>query len=187
MLVQLLKTMGAEAVHAAADGGSALELLRSLGKPVDIVVTDLSMPGMDGMEFIRNLSEIGVRVSLIIASAIESPLLVSISNMAQAYRVRLLGALPKPVAAAKLAPLVELHRSLQGEQRAPEAKFPLDEIAEAWAHHEIAPGFQPRVDLKGGMVHALHATLRWLHPPTAEAWHAGPRCYLGRRHLCARR
>lgn len=163
MLAQLLKTLGAEAVHTAEDGRAALQVLRDPSRPVDIVVSDLSMPGMDGMEFIRHLSEAGARVSLILASALDPPLLASIANMARAYKVRLLGAVGKPVAAIKLTPLIELHRALKSDPGAPEAAFSLDEIAEAWTHNEFEAWFEPRVELKTGAVRSMQATPRWRH------------------------
>jgi len=39
------------AVHAAASGVEALEILRE--KPVDILLTDVKMPGMNGLELYR--------------------------------------------------------------------------------------------------------------------------------------
>ena len=54
-IVRMLNDMGAKAVHEAADGRAALELLRGLPAGVDIVVSDLEMPTMDGIELIRHL------------------------------------------------------------------------------------------------------------------------------------
>jgi DNA-binding NarL/FixJ family response regulator len=42
-------------VSEASDGKEALEKLGQ--QPVDIVITDISMPGMDGLEFMRQLNE----------------------------------------------------------------------------------------------------------------------------------
>ena len=41
----------------AAHGGQALELLDTAGEPVDLVVTDVVMPEMDGRELGRRLSQ----------------------------------------------------------------------------------------------------------------------------------
>lgn len=50
----LLSEAGYEA-HSAEDGVTALGFLRSRKDPIDVVVTDLSMPLMDGFELIRQL------------------------------------------------------------------------------------------------------------------------------------
>jgi len=47
-------------IHEAADGSSALATLELLGaeNPVDLIFTDLNMPGMGGAEFTRQLRTI---------------------------------------------------------------------------------------------------------------------------------
>jgi CheY-like chemotaxis protein len=80
MLARLLMTLGASAVEQAADGTAGLAVLVDPARPVDIVVSDLAMPGMDGLEFMRRLGESGNRVSLAVPSAVDRPLLVSVVN-----------------------------------------------------------------------------------------------------------
>jgi EAL domain-containing protein (putative c-di-GMP-specific phosphodiesterase class I)/ActR/RegA family two-component response regulator len=163
-MVQLLTTMGAKAVHSAQDGVEALKVIRDPDCTVDIVVSDLAMPGMDGMELIRNLSETGDRVSLIIASALDQDLLESIAHMAHAYKVKLLGVIGKPPTASKLAPLLELHRTSKAEPIHPDTFFSLGEIAQAWTHNEFEPLFEPKIDLATGAVKGVHASPCWRHP-----------------------
>lgn len=162
-MVQLLKTLGAQAIYSANDGRSALQVLRDPDRPVDIVVSDLSMPGMDGMELIRHLSETGARVSLILASALEPALLASIASMAQAYKVKLLGVIGKPPTAGKLVPLVELHRAREINSASLDSAFSREELVEAWTHGEFEPWYEPKVDLSSGQVRGMHVTPRWRH------------------------
>jgi EAL domain-containing protein (putative c-di-GMP-specific phosphodiesterase class I)/AmiR/NasT family two-component response regulator len=164
MLVHLLRFMGAKAVHTAEDGRTALQVIRDPDRTVDIVISDLSMPGMDGMEFIRHLSEMGDRVSIILASALDRDLLASIGNMANAYKVKLLGVIGKPPTAAKLTPLIELHRQRRGDADKGDAVYPLADIADAWTHNEFEPWFEPQIDLETRQVRGVHAAPRWRHP-----------------------
>jgi CheY-like chemotaxis protein len=55
LVANMLEGLGAECVISAGDGQAALELLSGREPPIDVIVTDLDMPGMDGMEFIRHL------------------------------------------------------------------------------------------------------------------------------------
>jgi DNA-binding NtrC family response regulator len=59
-----LKRMGGYEVVTAADGRRALELLA--GAPVDCVILDLEMPGMDGLEVLRTLERKGSMVPVIV-------------------------------------------------------------------------------------------------------------------------
>jgi CheY-like chemotaxis protein len=173
-LVRLLDALGAEAVYSAENGTTALQVIHDPDRRVDVVISDLAMPGMDGMEFIRHLSETGERVSLILASALQPDLLASIANMALAYKVPLLGVVAKPVTAGKLSPLLDLHRSHIPTGRC-EAQFPLDEIAQAWSNDEFEPWFEPKVELATGVVRGMSAVARWRHPQ--QGW-LEPECFM---------
>jgi EAL domain-containing protein (putative c-di-GMP-specific phosphodiesterase class I) len=151
-------------VHEADDGRAALRVLRDSDRPVDVVVSDLSMPGMDGMEFVRHLSATGAQVSLILASALQPELLASIANMARAYKVRLLGVIGKPPSAAKIVPLIELHKSYRAHAADDDATFSLNEIADAWTHNEFEAWYQPRISLADGAVRGMTVRPRWRHP-----------------------
>jgi EAL domain-containing protein (putative c-di-GMP-specific phosphodiesterase class I) len=167
VLVRILESLGAEAIHEAADGHGALKILQDPARPVDIVISDLEMPGMDGMEFVRHLGETGVRVSIILASALDRKLLASIATMSEAYGINLLGVVEKPLTRAKLEPLIKLHKLAQVERGRPKTAgptFTLEEIAAGLKNDEFEPFFQPKVELATGRVKGAEALARWRHP-----------------------
>jgi two-component system response regulator YesN len=57
---------GYEIIGEAFDGEDAMEMLET--KEPDIIITDLLMPGMDGIEFIRRLNEMNKNIRVIILS-----------------------------------------------------------------------------------------------------------------------
>lgn len=114
-LKMLLHNLGASAVHLADNGHAALELIRAPGQQLDIVITDLSMPGMDGMEFIAHLGRTHPDLSLIVSSALQAAQMASVAAAARACGVNLLGTISKPLSAATLTPLIDLHRALRGD------------------------------------------------------------------------
>lgn len=174
-LVQLLRAMGASAVQEAEDGAAALAVLRDSAQPIDIVISDVSMPGMDGMELVRHLSELGARVSLVLASAVGPELLATIANMARGYHVRLLGVVGKPPSAAKLAPLLHLHRKGIADPHVQAAGVTLEELATSWTNHDFDPWLEPEVELPANALRAFHAVPRWRHP---ERGSLGPDAFL---------
>lgn len=108
MLRQMLIGMGAETVHAAGDGKEALRLLRDPAVLVDIIISDLAMPEMDGIELLAHLHAAREGVSLIFLSAFQSSLHAAV-DIAEAGGVHVLGAMVKPFSAESIAPLVALH------------------------------------------------------------------------------
>jgi len=65
-----LKDSGHE-VFTAANGGEALEILRD--KKPEIVITDLVMPGMDGLELTKKIKELFPDIAVIIITAYGKP------------------------------------------------------------------------------------------------------------------
>lgn len=164
-LGNVLQELGARNVLAAADGQAALDLMRQ--NEIDIAISDLEMPGMDGMEFIRHLGEAPRAVSLIVASGLDRPLIRSVEMMARAYGVRLLGSVEKPVMLEVLRPLVEAHLAGPALPRlgSPAARhFPVAEILAALQNGQVQPFFQPKVELTSGAVRGAEALARWRHP-----------------------
>ncbi len=163
-----LEQLGAKTVFNAGDGQTALEIFKSVEPPVDIVITDISMPGMDGMEFIRHVGDLGIPIALIVASDHEQSVITSVETMARAYGVHLLEGIKKPVTAKKLAAAISRYRPPADRvvPAAPMAEqaFSLEEIVEAIEHGEFEPFFQPKVELAGGRIRGVEAVARWRHP-----------------------
>ncbi|HSV51430.1 MAG TPA: EAL domain-containing response regulator [Burkholderiaceae bacterium] len=165
VLMRLLTSLGATQICDAPDGHAALKILKTSAAPIDIIISDLDMPGMDGMEFMRHLGEARVAASIILASALESVLLASVETMSRAYGVRILGVIEKPITRAKLDALIGQHRPAQPlPPKAPDPSFTLEEVAHGLAHDEFEPFFQPKVELATGRVTGAEALARWRHP-----------------------
>ena len=81
----LLDEAGFEVVGEAADGAEAVE--RAVELAADVVLMDLSMPGMDGVEAIRRLAERApaVRVVLITGSEIDERTFAALEAGALGY------------------------------------------------------------------------------------------------------
>lgn len=165
IVANLLEGLGAQFVFAAADGQEALDLLAGREPPIDIIVTDLDMPGMDGMEFIRRVGEAGYPVSLILASSMERPLIATVEAMTREYGLNLLGAISKPVTAKKLEEAIQLHGAVSRDtQQAQSPIFTAAEIEMGLRNGEFTPFVQPKVELKTQMPRGAEAVARWRHP-----------------------
>ena len=164
-LGNMLQGLGARHVFSAPDGQAALDFVKSADEPVDIVVSDLDMPGMDGMEFIRHLTRECRDASLIIVSSLERSLIASVEGMARAYGANLIGAVEKPATARKMEAVIRLHAA-RADAIASVAgpEFALEEILAGLGRGEFEPFFQPKVEVRSGIVRGAEALARWRHP-----------------------
>ena len=167
MLLKMLARLGATQVSTAADGYAALELVMSPGASIDIIISDLDMPGMDGLEFMRHVGQAHIPVSIILASALESVLLDSVETMTRAYGVKILGVIQKPITPEKLAALIKLHLPAQVNPNLTQTdalSFTIEEIVQGIRNDEFEPFFQPKVELASGLIKGAEALARWRHP-----------------------
>ncbi|NLM96998.1 MAG: response regulator [Halanaerobiaceae bacterium] len=67
-LRKILEKAGFEVIGEAADGGTAIEKYKEL-KP-DVVTMDITMPGINGIETVKNILAINDKARIIMCSAI---------------------------------------------------------------------------------------------------------------------
>lgn len=161
VLTRMLKTIGIANVLEAEDGAGALGIVRARRDSLMLIITDVDMPEMDGLEFLRRLSEEAPRTPVAIHSALDRALLKSIEVMAAAYGVELIGVLEKPATEAALVEVVgrALERTSSPRQLVAEADEA--QLDAALKQHEFEPWFQPKVDLRSGRVTGAEVLVRW--------------------------
>jgi EAL domain-containing protein (putative c-di-GMP-specific phosphodiesterase class I)/CheY-like chemotaxis protein len=177
-VLKMLAGLGATDVLEASDGAAALRLLQAAQPPVDVVISDLNMPGMDGIEFIRTVGSGGQPVAIIAVSAADGAVLASVESMAAAYRIPLLGVLAKPLTPQALQAVIARHRPGTRDKELPLAHAPLfseQDIRGGLSRAEFEPFFQPKVLLADGRLCGFEALARWRHP---ELGIVGPRDFL---------
>ena len=104
-LQNLFSELGDFHLEMARDGEQALARLEK--RNFDLVLTDLLMPGMDGVQFIQGLAALPTRPALAIMSAASRRMLMGASLVASNLQVKVLGLISKPVNAAALRGLTD--------------------------------------------------------------------------------
>lgn len=174
-------------VSEVEDGGAAMESLRR--NPADLVLLDLRMPGLDGMEVLRRLREEAIDVPVVVVSAYRS-----IPGAAHALELGAVDVLAKPVEPVRLRSTVREvlvrhadSRRAAGRRRpaqsSPAARA--DRLADTLAlarrtmelgHFDLADYLlQQTLDIDPASVEA-HATRGMLLEVVGED-HAAYRCY----------
>ncbi len=166
--LQILANLGAGELLEAADGEGALALLGAEPRP-DIVVCDLDMPGMDGVEFLRHVSELRAGTAIVIASGLDDSVLRSAEATARGYGLEVLGAIRKPLTARRLLQAVGLHRPATAGS-APEAAATGDDPwAAALREERVVVRVRPRVELASGRLGAVEVRAHRTAAPAPAA------------------
>jgi EAL domain-containing protein (putative c-di-GMP-specific phosphodiesterase class I)/CheY-like chemotaxis protein len=162
MALRMLAELGVARVDEASDGASALALLEALPSPPDLVLVDLDMPGMDGIEFIGHVAGRHLARAIALVSAMEPALINSVQTVARDYGLHVLGSIEKPVTIDKLEATLASYAEQRQEIIEEEAlDIEFDEVRTALAEGRIEPWFQPQVELLNGRVLAVEALARW--------------------------
>jgi len=164
----LCRELGIKLIYEASNGSEALKLLSMLVLLPNVMIVDLEMPGMDGVELIQQLQQRELGISLIVASSRESVLIESVKTMSQILGLNVLDGLQKPLMLPGLRSALARYR-LPGSavpRQQPLAIVPIDraELSRAIDDGEIVPYYQPKVDMHTGIVKGTEALARWQHP-----------------------
>lgn len=93
---QFKSRFGAECL-IAADGKSALNLVKDHKSSLDLITTDINMPDCDGIEFLLSLNQCDCRIPIVVITGASSIVKKSAEALATSYGLNLLALLPKPV------------------------------------------------------------------------------------------
>ena len=104
---RLLAGMGYRRVGTALGAEAALALMRPDPDAVDVLICDLNMPGMDGIELLRILDQQGFGGGVILLSGEGARVLQTVQRLLGRGRLVLLGALEKPASREGLRGLLD--------------------------------------------------------------------------------
>lgn len=161
----MLNDLGVSRVISAMSGAAALDILDAHGNSIDVIICDLNMPNMDGVEFIRHLARRGYEGALILTSGEDMRILKTVEKLAIEHDLHMLGVLEKPVTPTKIIELLDALDQVQeeGTMMLFDA-ITVPELEAAIGNDELDTYFQPKVEIASGRVVGIEALARWNHP-----------------------
>jgi len=165
LIEKMLATLGYTSVATCGGGYAALELIGHPDNSPDLILLDLNMPEMDGLEFVRHLVERHYIGSIILVSGEDERMQQAAEKLARAHKITVLGHLHKPATPAGLAELIgKWSAPAQSELRADKKIYAADELRAAIANGELVNYYQPKVVTSTGRVMGAETLVRWQHP-----------------------
>lgn len=165
LLAKLLANQGFTNVTTCDNGQAALGLVDHADDAPALILCDLNMPGMDGVEFVRKLVEHGYAGSLILVSGEDERTLQSARKLVQAHHIQVLGSLHKPVLPQMLSDLMAAWSGPRRSTRSmPRKCYDVDRLRQAIQQGELINYYQPKVAVATGELVGVETLVRWQHP-----------------------
>ncbi|MNE05623.1 Phytochrome-like protein cph2 [compost metagenome] len=164
--IKMLGRLGCQQVFESAYAAEALALLQQVGS-VDIVVCDLRMEGMDGLEFIQRAAQMALIKHGIVSCGLHTDLRLGVVQMVTLLGLRFLGDAGKPLQFETLQHLLEEPRLAPVLPAvAVPAVHSLSEgdVRRGMANQEFFAFYQPRCDLLSGAIKGVDVSPHWDHP-----------------------
>lgn len=165
-LINVFQGIGGFDVDVVWDGASALQRLAR--QRYDLLLSDLMMPGMDGVQLIQQLARLPAPPALALMSVASRRMLVGAGQVAGNLGLTVAGLISKPVCEPQVRTLRNCLDKLAEQARAPCCRrgvsLARDTLVRALANGEIQAWFQPKKSLHDGRIVGAEALARWVHP-----------------------
>jgi EAL domain-containing protein (putative c-di-GMP-specific phosphodiesterase class I)/CheY-like chemotaxis protein len=163
LLGHVLSNLGYTSVTLCDNGRDALERIAETGS--NLILLDLNMPEMDGIEFVRHLVDRHYTGSLVLISGEDERMLQTAEKLVQAHKIPILGHLHKPVKPDMLAALLQKWAPPSADSSKIEKKvYSADEVRKAINEGQLVNYYQPKVAIATGEVVGVETLVRWRHP-----------------------
>lgn len=105
VMAEMLVQIGAKQVLKLENARDALKSY-AVRQPT-LLICDLSMPDMDGIEFLNNIAQLGYTGGVVLHSGASGGVMRAAERLAQAHGLHVLGAAEKPIAKEKLIDFIQ--------------------------------------------------------------------------------
>ena len=159
------KSLKADEVKGTTNATEGLAYINSKNNEIDLIVSDLQMPEMDGLEFLRHLSSLKYKGKLALISGVKSDLLNHAARLAKMHSLNLIGQVAKPVTKSALDNLfLKGDHSTTVNKQSEKYFITQNDITKAMKNDEVEPYFQPKIDVQTGRIIGAEALVRWMRP-----------------------
>jgi EAL domain-containing protein (putative c-di-GMP-specific phosphodiesterase class I)/FixJ family two-component response regulator len=144
------------------------EFFQHIGPETSVIILDLVMPEMDGIEILRLLGERNCKARIILMSGINIRVIETAKKLAQSHGLTVIGHLQKPFPIPQLQHMLSANfpseKAAESEIEEEQIEIPDEDIYRAFEEKEFVLYYQPQINISTGIVTGVEALSRWNHP-----------------------
>jgi len=166
LISKMLSTLTLAKITTATNGQEALTKLEDIDEP-ELILCDLNMPGMGGVEFLRIIANRQLNSNVVLTSSVPKDVITAVKKMVGAYGLPDILSLNKPISKKQLEQV--LLQSTEQVRRSKVTDKVLyqptdDEIITGFDQEQFVVFYQPHINVKTDVVSGAEALIRWKHP-----------------------
>ncbi len=146
----------------------ATEFVTQYKDEASVVILDLFMPDIDGIELIRFLGKRKSNAAVILMSGVDKSVLYSAQELAHELGLHLLGTMSKPFRKDNLVELLDKSQQRSDScllvENTDEHKITEDELSQAIRNGELEVYYQPQIEVSSKRLIGAETLIRWNHP-----------------------
>lgn len=166
---KILRESGARNIDTACNGLEAIaSLSRSAPQEYDIVLCDLNMPEMNGVELLNEIAKNGYNGGILILSGEDDRLLESAYELARAHNLNIIGAISKDLLISEIVNKIQenyqpYHVDVDSSN---DEAITINELESGINSHpnSLLLYYQPKVSIIDQTIKGIEILARWQHP-----------------------
>ena len=142
------------------------EFFERITPDTTVILLDLVMPEMDGIEILRLLGERNCKARIILMSGINIRVIETAKKLARSLGLSVVGHLQKPFPIGHLQELLGANIAPEkpGDPNEEQIDTPDADLYRAFDRDEFVIYYQPQINIATGIVTGVEALSRWQHP-----------------------
>lgn len=144
-----------------------LSFIDTFDYKVEVIVLDLMLPGVDGIEIMRFLADHHWPYSLILVSGYDVSVLHSAQKLAEERKLNIVASFSKPLPVKNFQTILRSLLSsnpVQADKHKSGLSVNPDEVRLALEQKQLCLHYHPQVCIKTGKLAGIEALVRWQHP-----------------------
>lgn len=159
---EVLERFGVKKISEVANGFEVVERLSDPGAAVDVLILDLQLPIMDGIEVLRALGTRRIRTPVVLLSGLEDRVLGAAASLAEGMNANVIAVLGKPLRSEKVEMILE--RLLAADAPESGGLPSVQELENLYDAGAFRVDYLPQLQIRDGRYAGSEAVLHCEHP-----------------------